>query len=93
MTAYINVNFTPLDQEKMQQYGAAVPSTLASFSGKYLVKGRPELLWGESTHSMQVILEFPSKELANAWYHSPEYQALAPLRNAAMSAVFLLVGE
>ncbi len=44
MPAYITVNFTPIDKEKMQQYGAAVPATLAAYSGEYLVKGPAEQL-------------------------------------------------
>ena len=30
-----------------------------------------------------VVLEFPSMEQARAWYDSPEYQEVAPIRQAA----------
>jgi uncharacterized protein (DUF1330 family) len=33
MPAYITVDFTPTDKEKLQKYGAAVPATLAKFAG------------------------------------------------------------
>lgn len=92
MPAYITVNFTPIDKEKMQQYGAAVPATLATYSGEYLVKGPVEQLHGDSGFQMQVILVFPNKDLATAWYHSPAYQALLPLRNAGMRSQFQLIG-
>jgi uncharacterized protein (DUF1330 family) len=29
-----------------------------------------------------VVIEFPSREAAEAWYHSPEYQAILPHRKA-----------
>jgi uncharacterized protein (DUF1330 family) len=92
MSAFITVDFTPTDKEELQKYGAAVPATLTQFSGDYLVKGPAEQLFGDSGFQMQVILTFPSKELALAWYHSPEYQALVPVRDAAMRSQFRLVG-
>jgi uncharacterized protein (DUF1330 family) len=93
MSAYITVDFTPTDRESLQRYGAAVPATLAKFSGDYLAKGPAEQLLGEPEFQMQVILAFPSRELAAAWYHSPDYQALVPLRDAAMRSQFRLVGD
>lgn len=93
MPAYITVNFTPIDKEKMQQYGAAVPATLATYSGEYLVKGPAEQLLGDTGFQMQVILVFPTKELATGWYQSPEYQALVAVRNAGMRSQFQLIGS
>ncbi|AZP11771.1 DUF1330 domain-containing protein [Undibacterium parvum] len=91
MPAYITVDFSPTDKEKLQEYGAAVPASLTKFSGEYLVKGPAEQLFGDTEFQMQVILTFPSRELALAWYHSPDYQTLVPLRNAAMRSEFRLV--
>jgi uncharacterized protein (DUF1330 family) len=93
MPAYITVDFTPVDKDSLARYGAAVPATLAMFEGKYLEKGPAEQLLGEATFQMQVILVFPSRELASAWYHSPGYQALVPLRDAGMRSQFRLLGS
>lgn len=93
MPAYITVNFTPVDKEKMQQYGTAVPATLATYTGEYLVKGPAEQLLGDTGFQMQVILVFPTKELATGWYQSPEYQALVPIRDAGMRSQFQLIGS
>jgi uncharacterized protein (DUF1330 family) len=93
MPAYITVNFTPVDKEKMQQYGAAVPATLATYTGEYLVKGPAEQLLGDTGFQMQVILVFPTKELATGWSQSPEYQALVPIRDAGMRSQFQLIGS
>jgi uncharacterized protein (DUF1330 family) len=92
MSAYISINFSPVDPEKLQQYGAAVPATLSNYSGEYVVKGPVELLCGQTEFKMQVILQFPSRAQALAWYNCAEYQALLPLRNAAMHAQFQLIG-
>lgn len=91
MPAYITVNYTPIDKEKLQQYAAAVPATLVMYSGEFLVKGMFEKLSGDTDYEMQVILVFPTKEQATGWYHSPDYQALIPLRNAGMRSEFQLV--
>lgn len=93
MPAYITVNFTPTDKEKLQQYVAAVPATLSKYNGVFLVKGILEKLSGNTDYEMQVILAFPSKERAKGWYHSPDYQALIPLRDAGMRSQFQLIGS
>lgn len=92
MPAYITVNFTPTDKEKLQQYVAAVPATLARYSGEFLVRGMLEKLSGDTDYEMQVILAFPTREQAIDWYHSPDYQALIPLRDAGMRSQFQLIG-
>jgi uncharacterized protein (DUF1330 family) len=38
-----------------------------------------------------VILEFPSREAAETWYHSPEYQRILPLRMKCMSSNFVVM--
>ena len=92
MTAYIVVGFTPKDKEKLQQYGASVPSTLAAYEGELLAKGPVDQLYGEPLFTTQVIIAFPSREKASGWYQSAEYQALIPLRNLGMDAQFQLIG-
>jgi len=92
MSIYITVGFNPTDKEQLQQYGASVPSSLAKYSGEILAKGPGEILHGTGRHSMQVIIAFPSRELATGWYNSDEYQALIPIRDAGMDADFVLIG-
>lgn len=90
--AYIIVGFNPTNQEKLQEYAAQVPETLARFGGEVLAKGPAQQLHGESEHQVQVVLSFPSRQQAHDWYHSDDYQALIPTRDAAMDADFKLVG-
>ena len=92
MPAYIIVSLTPTDKEKLQQYGALVPPTLVAHGGEILVKSPTESLHGNGEFAMQVILMFPSKENASAWYNSAEYQKLIPIRDAGMDSQFQLVG-
>ena len=92
MSAYVIVGFTPKDKKKLQEYSASVPPTLAKFSGEMLAKGPVEHLHGEPVHAMKVIVTFPSKDEAIAWYNSEEYQALIPTRDQGMDAKFQLIG-
>jgi len=92
MPAYITVGLTPTDADKLQQYGASVPPTLAKFSGEILVKGPVQILHGDFPHKVQVIISFPSREKALDWYNSDDYQALIPTRNQGMDSQFQLIG-
>lgn len=92
MPAYITVNFTPTDEDKLRQYIAAVPATLAKYNGEILVRGMLEKLSGNIDYEMQVILAFPTREQATGWFYSPDYQALIPLRDAGMRSQFQLIG-
>ncbi len=92
MTAYIVVDLTPLDTEKLQHYSAMSAETLVPFGGEFLVKGPIELLHGEQHLQTKVIIGFPDRESASGWYHSPAYQAIISLRDQAMNSQFHLVG-
>ena len=92
MSAIIVVGFTPKDTDKLQQYGASVPSILAMYSGEILTKGSVEKLQGDFAHTVQVIIAFPNREKALGWYNSAEYQALIPRRNQGMDSEFQLIG-
>ncbi|MHA7925528.1 MAG: DUF1330 domain-containing protein [Marinobacter sp.] len=91
MSAVIVVGFTPKDTEKLQQYGASVPPTLAKYSGEILSKGPVQKLHGDFAHKVQVVIVFPSKEKALGWYHSEEYQALISIRDQGMDSQFQLI--
>jgi uncharacterized protein (DUF1330 family) len=49
------------------------------------------VLEGEWPYDRSVILEVPSREKAEAWYHSPEYQKILPLRMKCMSSNFVIL--
>lgn len=62
------------DQHELDVYQSKVGATLAGHPVKVLAAyGPQETLEGEGPEGV-VIVEFPSKEAAHAWYHGPEYQ-------------------
>jgi uncharacterized protein (DUF1330 family) len=60
--------------------------------GRYLARGgATDVLEGDWDIDRLVVLEFPSMEQARAWYDSPEYQEVAPIRQAASRARAVIV--
>ena len=93
MTAYLIADIEVLDPEGIKEYQRQVPGTLAPFGGRYLVRGgQSETVEGEWHASRIVVLEFPDRASAKAWYASPAYQAILPLRlRHSRAKIFTLV--
>jgi uncharacterized protein (DUF1330 family) len=82
------------DPEGLKPYSARVASTFEPFGGRYIVRGGMITpLEGEAPKGRIVIIAFESMEKAQAWYDSPAYQELKPIRHkAAKSRVFIVEG-
>ncbi len=93
MSAYVIVQGTVTDPDKMQEYGAAAGPIVGAHGGEVIARGPMSVLSGSSDHKISVVLQFPDAATARAWYESPEYQALVPTREAALDSTFVLVGE
>jgi uncharacterized protein (DUF1330 family) len=64
------------------EYRKAVPATLLPFDGKFVARGgKFTVLEGEWPNPRTVIIEFPSREAAEDWYKSADYQAIIGLRH------------
>jgi uncharacterized protein (DUF1330 family) len=82
MKAYLVAAETVNDEAMFAEYRKHVPGTLEKFGGKILARGgRLSLLEGAWKDPRLVIIEFPSREAAEGWYKSPEYQAVIGLRH------------
>jgi uncharacterized protein (DUF1330 family) len=58
-----------------------VPRTIAAFGGNFIARGgNLAVLDGEWPHPRLVIIEFPSRAAAEAWYGSDEYQKIISLK-------------
>jgi uncharacterized protein (DUF1330 family) len=82
------------DPPTMQKYGAKVPETLAPFNHHYVIlSDKIQALEGEPPKGGIVMIDFDSVEKARAWYDSPAYAAIRPLRqSAAKSRIFIVEG-
>jgi len=92
MAHYIIAQIDIQDREKYAQYEAGFMDVFTSYKGKLLsVDENVSLLEGKWPATRTVLIEFPSKEEALAWYESQEYQSLAKHRFAASSADIVIV--
>ncbi len=67
--------------EFAKNYGSQVGATLAPYGGRFLVRGTPAVhLEGEPARSRNAVIHFDSLAQAQAWYTSPAYQKLIPIR-------------
>lgn len=92
MPAYVLVEIQINDPEKYEAYKKLTPASIASYGGKFIVRGgHTESLEGNWEPGRIVVVEFPSVEKAKAWYTSPEYQAAKEIRLAASTGKMILV--
>jgi uncharacterized protein (DUF1330 family) len=75
--AYLIGQITITNAEAYKLYASQVPETIAAFGGKYLVRGgQATQMEGQSQGERNVVIEFPSREIAEAWYASDAYQKI-----------------
>ncbi|UJW29161.1 DUF1330 domain-containing protein [Saccharothrix sp. AJ9571] len=73
------------------EYMKRVQATLDPFGGEFLVHGgQVEVVEGEWPGDL-VLIAFPDIERARAWYASPAYQEILPLRTDHLDGDTLLV--
>jgi uncharacterized protein (DUF1330 family) len=91
---YVIVEVEVTDPAAMQEYVAKVGPTLAAYKARLLVRGKAHAKEGPIPVGMIVVIEFASMADAEAWYGSPSYQAIIPLRQrAANTRLFIVEGE
>lgn len=80
MAGYFVANYTIKNKAEYQQYLAAVGPSLAAHGAENIVVDRDSVLLEGSCGQVTVVLRFADKAAAQAWYDSPEYQAIRHLR-------------
>jgi len=59
-----------------------VVGTVATFGGQFIARGgKFTVLEGQWQHPRTVIIEFPSRDAAEGWYKSADYQKIIGLRH------------
>ena len=92
MKAYILVEIEIHDQELYEKYKKMTPETIREFEGEFVVRGGEfQVLEGQWQPERLVILSFPSKEKALAWWNSESYTRAKLLRQRAAKTKMLLL--
>jgi uncharacterized protein (DUF1330 family) len=81
MPVYVIAHGRTVNRALHDDYVAKALPTLPPYGGKVLAFSEtPEIVEGSVKDPRFVLLEFPSREKFRAWYDSPEYQAILPMR-------------
>jgi len=92
MAAYALAHLrTPTINDDVLEYLERIQSTMDPFGGRFLVYGTEvEVIEGEWPGTV-VIVEFPDVAAVKAWYASPGYQAILPLRTDHIDSSTIIV--
>ncbi|MFJ8045694.1 DUF1330 domain-containing protein [Kitasatospora sp. NPDC096147] len=91
MTAYAFANLrTRRPHLDIVEYLERIQATLTPYAGRFLVHGAPTEVLEGSWPGHMVLIEFPDAATARAWYDSPGYRAILPLRTAHIEADVVL---
>ena len=75
-------------------YLAMAEAAVAAYGGRFLVRGGdPVVLEGDAAPGRIVILEFPSREAAAAFYASEQYAPAIALRKSLSAGQLILLSE
>ena len=91
MAAYVIVELEVTDPARFEDYRKAVPATVETYGGRYLIRSRKvEAVEGAWSPGVFVVLEFPTLERAKEWWSSEEYRPLKALRLASSTTRMIL---
>jgi uncharacterized protein (DUF1330 family) len=92
MSAYLIAMETVHDEAMFAEYRKQVVATVEAFGGRFVARGgKLTVLEGEWQHPRTVIIEFPSRESAEGWYKSADYQKIIGLRLKSTSGNLVIL--
>lgn len=92
MAAYFICTMSIHDPATYRKYTALTPPTLARHGGRFLTRGDPveTVEGGPAFAERMVILEFPDRDAALAWYNDADYQSASEFRRLASTGRMIL---
>ncbi len=92
MAVYMILEIEVVDAETYGKYVQEAPTTVEQYGGRYLVRGGAvTALAGGWDPQRMVVIEFPTMERFQEWLTSPEYSAIAPLRERSTKGKAIVV--
>ena len=92
MNAYVIASVNVTDPEKYKSYMALSPAAIEAAGGKFVVRGgNLKVMEGQWPHSRVVIIEYPTREAAEAFYHSTLYATARAEREGAAEFNMIVV--
>ena len=92
MSAYLIGEIDVTDPAAYEDYRKQVLAVVTKYGGRFIVRGgKVDAKEGGWAPKRIVVLEFPSLEQAQKFYHSAEYAPLIKLRQKASKGKIILV--
>jgi len=80
------------EQEAWDHYRRLAAQSIERFGGKYIVRGaNPDVVEGEASSRMIVIVEFPNMRTIREWYSSDEYAKALAYKDRALKRKLVFV--
>lgn len=93
MSAYLIAFAKVKDANRLPEYSSAAGPTLVAAGGTVVARGKVRTLAGSFGANACLVVKFTDVAALEAWYNSPAYQALIPLRDEVMEPNFLILEE
>ena len=88
---YLVANIRVKDQEKFQSFSGMAGTIIQKFGGKVLARGPGAQRHEGSLTGVVMMIEFDSKEIAEEFYLSEEYQAAKAVRDACAETDLMII--
>jgi uncharacterized protein (DUF1330 family) len=93
MAAYL-VAFAKLkNASRLSEYSSAALPTLTAAGGTVVTRGKLRSLVGSFRADSCLVVKFADAAAVEAWYQSPGYQKLVPIRDEVMEPNFFVLEE
>ena len=88
---YVVANIRVKDQEKFQQFSGMAGPAIKKYGGTVLARGPDADRLEGNVSGIVMMIEFESKDAANTFYYSEEYQAAKAVREACSETDLLII--
>ena len=90
MPAYVVVSIEVNDPEGYGRYIPAAGKAIMAHGGEVLAADQATQVLEGPARPVTVLIKFPDKAAADAWYHSDDYQAAARIRHASTDGTMVI---
>lgn len=88
---YLVANIRVTDQDKFQEFSGMAGPAIKKYGGKVLARGPDADRLEGGVRGIVMMIEFESKEAANIFYHSEEYQAAKAVREKCSDTDLMII--
>ena len=92
MAIYLIAKVEIIEHDGFMAYQDRAKASIEAAGGQMLVRnGVPEAIEGDTDERKIVMLEFPSRQMAEAWWSSPGYREIAAMREGKANVEAIIV--